>query len=251
MLSTRFNAPDSDVVIRSSDGMLFKLHRKNLSMFAEGFPGEDMNLTPNEIVDLSELGNTLDILFQFVYRQPQPDLSGLRFEVLAAVAEAAEKYLIYAAMEICKMHMSAAITDHPMEVLGYAVRHNHSRLYRDAAPRTIDLSSKLALTALGSTFFINWVLYRDMWMEVLKVVHAPPVVLHRGGLRDCPIWGPFQMKVMESTDYQLYPLLRIGAIIEEHMDLLEDCNNCRIRADKWERKVESELALLIRRHFEL
>lgn len=98
-------AADSDITIKSSDDVEFKVHRKNLDMFAEGFPGEEMKLTPEESVKLSETSKTLEILFQYMYRQPQPDLSEFPFEDVSAVAEASEKYFVFAAMEVCKIHM--------------------------------------------------------------------------------------------------------------------------------------------------
>lgn len=79
-------------------------------MFSEGFPGDDSNiLSLNEIVDLTETASTLELLFQYMYRQPQPDLTKVQFKDLAAVAEAAEKYCVFAAMEVCKIHMKYVV----------------------------------------------------------------------------------------------------------------------------------------------
>jgi len=58
------------------------------------------------------------------------------------LAEAAEKYCVYSAMEICKMHMQAAIPKMPLTVMGYAVRHGYKSLCDEAAPYT--LSAKAA-----------------------------------------------------------------------------------------------------------
>lgn len=90
--------------MRSSDGVLFKVHRKNLEMFTEGFPGSDIPVH-DEIVPLTETATTLELLFQYIYRQRQPDLSRLKPQELAQLAEAAEKYEVYSAMEVCKMRM--------------------------------------------------------------------------------------------------------------------------------------------------
>lgn len=95
---------DSDITIRSSDGVLFKVHKKNLEMHSEGFPGEEV-ATLNEIVNLTETSTTLELLFQYMYRQPQPDLGKVPFTVLASLAEAAEKYRVFPAIEVCKIYM--------------------------------------------------------------------------------------------------------------------------------------------------
>jgi class 3 adenylate cyclase len=59
----------------------------------------------NEVVDLTEPSSVLELLLQYMYRQPQPDLTTVCFSDLKGLAEAAEKYQVYPAMEICKMMM--------------------------------------------------------------------------------------------------------------------------------------------------
>lgn len=97
-------ADDADVTMVSCDGVLFKVHRKNLEMYTEGFPGVDVSVH-DEIVPLTETAATLELLFQYMYRQRQPDLNRLEPEQLAKLAEAAEKYQVYSAIEVCKMRM--------------------------------------------------------------------------------------------------------------------------------------------------
>ena len=59
----------------------------------------------NEVVALTETSTVLEILLQYMYRQPQPDLERVDFETLAGVAEAAEKYQVFAAMPWYKLLM--------------------------------------------------------------------------------------------------------------------------------------------------
>lgn len=73
-------------------------------MHTEGFPGCDIG-TSNEIVTLTETSTTLELLFQYIYRQPQPNLEGLDFKDLNSLAEAAEKYQVFSAMEVCRLFM--------------------------------------------------------------------------------------------------------------------------------------------------
>lgn len=103
-------ADDSDITLQSSDGILFKVHRKNLEVHSEGFAAADSISgtgpeSKSEIVLLSETSTTLDLLLQYMYRQPQPDLQQVDFDTLAGVAEAAEKYQVYAAISICRIFM--------------------------------------------------------------------------------------------------------------------------------------------------
>ena len=102
-------AADSDITLQSSDGILFKVHRKNLEVHSEGFAGADAIATGmslgDEVVPLSESSAVLDLLLRHMYRGPQPDLRKIDFKLLAALAEAAEKYQVFGASNICQMHM--------------------------------------------------------------------------------------------------------------------------------------------------
>lgn len=98
-------AADSDVTFESCDKVLFKIHCKNLETHSEGFTLPDWTSLSNEIVPLSESAEVLDLLFQYIYPQRPPDLKAVDFKTLAAVAEAVEKYQVFAAMEICNILM--------------------------------------------------------------------------------------------------------------------------------------------------
>ncbi|EPS96230.1 hypothetical protein FOMPIDRAFT_1130903 [Fomitopsis schrenkii] len=149
-------ADDADVTMVSCDGVLFKVHRKNLEMYTEGFPGVDVSVH-DEIVPLTETAATLELLFQYMYRQRQPDLNRLEPEQLAKLAEAAEKYQVYSAIEVCKMRMQSLIETMPMIVLGYAAKHGYKDLAKEAAPHTIDVSAVEAAAHLNVECFYNWV----------------------------------------------------------------------------------------------
>jgi hypothetical protein len=97
-------AGDADVIFKSSDDVLFHIHVKNLEVTTGSFPPFDF-ATLEKIVPLSEPSDVLDVMFQFMYPMPQPDVSSIPFEVLAPLAEAVEKYQVFPAMRLCKMHM--------------------------------------------------------------------------------------------------------------------------------------------------
>lgn len=107
--STPVNAPDADISFVSSDNVIFRVHRVHLDSHAEGFPPSSLDLpNPHELIPLSETSDTLEILFQHIYPRSYPCLDGMEFEELGRLAEAAEKYQIYAAMEVCRIHMRCA-----------------------------------------------------------------------------------------------------------------------------------------------
>lgn len=57
-------APDADIVMSSSDGVLFKLHRRNLGIHSDIFPGVEPNVPVlQEVVFLAEKASILELLF--------------------------------------------------------------------------------------------------------------------------------------------------------------------------------------------
>jgi hypothetical protein len=121
-----------------------------------------------------------------MYPQPQPDLHTLPFPTLAALAEAVEKYMVYAALTVCRMRMECvaffcgyilfeealltvmwcgvcvnysrdAIPAHPLKVLLYALRHDHIALANESAQQSMGLSPAHALEILPPETFRTWV----------------------------------------------------------------------------------------------
>jgi hypothetical protein len=100
------NCPlSADIVLVSSDGHRFGTHCKNLGEFTGGFP---LDIAPanGEDVPMPDLNaEALALFLQYVHHHRQPDLSKVSFKALSQLAEAVEKYDVYSATEICKVHM--------------------------------------------------------------------------------------------------------------------------------------------------
>jgi hypothetical protein len=98
--------PNADLTLQSSDGVLFKVFSKDLEAYSGAFPSTEFIKTrPNEIVFLLEASAVLELLLQYMRRQRQPDIARLDFPLLYALAEAAEKYEVYSATEVCKAYI--------------------------------------------------------------------------------------------------------------------------------------------------
>ncbi|KAF7362559.1 BTB domain-containing protein [Mycena venus] len=171
-VSERFCASDADITISSADGVLFKIHRKNLEVHSDVFANAENATRPEngaEIVHLTENSNVLDLLFQYMYRQPQPDLNGVEFATVADLAEAAEKYVVYSALGWCRMKMKQSVTTHPLEVLRYAARHGLGDLANESAQRSTGCRVSEALDTLPPDIFKTWILFYERWhQEKLK-----------------------------------------------------------------------------------
>lgn len=57
-----------------------------------------------EVVNLSETAIVLELLLQYMYH-PQLDLKKVNFEDLFSLAEAAEKYKVSSAVDVCKVQL--------------------------------------------------------------------------------------------------------------------------------------------------
>jgi len=98
------SAGDADVIICSSDNVLFNLHRANLAVSTGAFPGTEIS-TNGEHVQLSEPADVLEMVFQFIYPKRHPTLKGLNFSMVLRAAEAAEKYEVFPALHTCEMRL--------------------------------------------------------------------------------------------------------------------------------------------------
>jgi hypothetical protein len=96
-----------------------------------------------------------------MYPQRQPDLSGIEPSLLADLAEAAEKYEMFSALEICKIFMGNGLQDNPLKVLNYAVRHGYRDIADEAAPLTVSLPLEEVGTHMYPTYMGSWVRAND------------------------------------------------------------------------------------------
>jgi len=215
-LSERFGAPDADLTILSSDGVIFKVHRKNLELhsdvFADAANATSTDSGNDEPVELSESSAVLDLLFQYMYRQPQPNLQPVDFSVFAGLAEAAEKYVVYAALPAVMARMKEYISRHPVDVLDYAAKHDHKELGSEAARSCIsehplnalDYAAKTdlkelaneaarlsialpiskAASILAPPTFTKWMSYYDQWHSEARKTLGMLLLLSGGKTAD-------------------------------------------------------------------
>jgi len=138
--------------IRSADGFIFQLHSVVLGVATSAFPGLDKE---GEMVQLTEPADVLEILFAFLYPKAHPDLYGECFEMLMAVAEAAGKYEVHSAEDVCNERLLYVFLDssspllvnhifayyrkflplHTREILDHAIKHDYPRLVSATVPQ--------------------------------------------------------------------------------------------------------------------
>jgi len=244
-VSERFSAADSDVIFRSCDNVLFQVHRNNLTTHSEGFaPPYGTPLSQGELVPLSESADVLELLFQYIYPQRTPDLRKVRFDVLAGLAEAVEKYQVYAAMDICYIHMGVAIPHHPLQVLDYAVRHRVLGLVDKVEDKYLLSSPQEAFKCLTIPVYVVWTLYYAQWQAALKYAHTFEQWPSSGGCQksnpNCNIWH-FYAKVSHRLGGNPYSLLNLDYVFQLKA---KSCTVCQTTRDNWRSRVEKKLKQL-------
>ena len=98
----------TDVILRSSDGVEYGAHSTNLEIYSGGFPpatSTKVTADPGDIVQMPETSAVLKLLLHYMHNDRQPDSSKIPFSVLYPLAEAVEKYMVFSAMEVCKIRM--------------------------------------------------------------------------------------------------------------------------------------------------
>ena len=130
----------SDIEIRSADGFIFQLHRVVLGVTTGAFPGSEID-TGGEMVQLTEPASVLGILFAFLYPKAHPDLRGESFEVLVAVAEAAGKYDVFSAADVCNERLVYVVWDLYPPFCSMTVLHITGNFSLNMHPRSLSTRS--------------------------------------------------------------------------------------------------------------
>ncbi|KAG6916787.1 hypothetical protein DXG01_005310 [Tephrocybe rancida] len=183
-VSEIFNAPGADIVFQSSDGVQFRIHKANLDACTEGFSPPEHS-TFDEVAHLTEQSYILELLFQFIYPEPQPELETFQFDILFALAEAAEKYRVHPAMSFCTLLLSKRLPEHCEEILQHGLKHKIRKLVDRAASLLLDDPEDLS-RKLDNCYLLPWMRYYMQCSIILTgcLSHLPDVrESHRNALR--------------------------------------------------------------------
>ncbi|KAJ7034111.1 hypothetical protein C8F04DRAFT_1039007 [Mycena alexandri] len=264
-VSARFDFADADVTFQSSDSILFRVHRKNLEVCTEGFPPSGFAVTEGE---LSETSVTLELLFQFIYPQRHPGLDATPFDVLEPLAEAAEKYQVFPAMNICHIRLRDMVHEHPVEVAIYAAKHDYPFLISEVAPMMISIPPIDVIQILPQSLVLPWTRYIQEWVRVHQNValklfsgqtpqynksisHAggmpqsrqyPRVGGNNGNIHSQCCWPSCVTIVLQHLGAGIHTLRSLDQVF--HMGINhEDVENCcDWELLEWRRKIEEAIA---------
>jgi hypothetical protein len=97
--------PNADITLQSSDNVVFKFYKKQLEACSGAFAGAEAFTATDEPVMFTEPSGIVDLLLQLMSRQEHPDLRSVDFNTLELLAEAVEKYEVFAYKQSCKSLM--------------------------------------------------------------------------------------------------------------------------------------------------
>ncbi|KAJ7340725.1 hypothetical protein DFH08DRAFT_875103, partial [Mycena albidolilacea] len=241
-----------DIFLCSSDGVLHAAHSKNLEMYGEGFPpsalasmSRDVKTAQPEVVQMTERSDVLELLLKYMHLRRQPDLSRHKFDTLAGLAEAAEKYLVYSAMDVCRIRMGLYVQEHSAGVLAYAIKHDYPELRDVAVPFTLTmpLSTMKVLLQDAPHAFLAWVQYREGFIEVMHSSLVPgTVILHKGAAQSCGVRGVFHCAILGRIN--LDSIRDFSRLLGEYKHQLDGCYQCTVRAESWAKSVTHKMSKL-------
>ena len=97
--------PNGDITLQSSDNILFMFYKKQLEACSGAFGGAEAFAATDGPVMFTEPSEIVDLLLQLMSRQEHPDLWSIDFNTLDLLAEAVEKYEVFAYKQECKSLM--------------------------------------------------------------------------------------------------------------------------------------------------
>ncbi|KAJ7185023.1 hypothetical protein C8R46DRAFT_1026844 [Mycena filopes] len=257
-----FNFPDADVIFKSSDGVLFRVHRKNLEVCTEGFPPGDIS-TMGDVVELTEASVTLELLFQFIYPQRHPALDTTPFEILEPLAEASEKYQVFPAMNICHIRLRDMVKEHPVEVAVYAAKHDYPYLVSQVAPMMISMDIVKVVGMLPPYLVLPWMRYLQQWTKVYhKIALVSPygAVVHRTNApckaseNNAIPWAVLALACMGRLGAGIHTLRTLDAVFDMSPQIVAATNPynrnmvlaecCKTDLANWRRQIDDGIAKL-------
>lgn len=123
------------------------------------------------MVDLPETSTVLKTLFEFIGARKHPKLLNEKFESLAEIVKAAEKYKVFSAMNICAERMRSFGDRHPKLVLLYAAHNDYPHIFDECAPRVITSENLESLAPLlPESLHLPWLRYHARWSKALSDV---------------------------------------------------------------------------------
>ncbi|KAG2015011.1 hypothetical protein CC2G_008322 [Coprinopsis cinerea AmutBmut pab1-1] len=239
-----------DITFRSIDGVDLGFHTSHLETYADSFPASDMVVDDGEPVPLTEKGSTLQWLFQMMHKRKYdtPDLSSERLEKVLELAEAAEKYLVFHVLEICRLQAKIRWSESPLAVLCYAVKHGYLDLADTAAPETVTMpiADVECIIRENQRLHLAWHCYERAWREVAELaVTAPePYINAKRKKHSCPGRDSYFTQTLSNLPRTAGATIQLlvrdklpGDYYSQNLSDISGCGVCLDQVREWERRI--------------
>ncbi|TFK37167.1 hypothetical protein BDQ12DRAFT_667120 [Crucibulum laeve] len=237
-IARNFNAADADVIIQSCDGVQFHIHKKYLEANTGAFPPAEFNAN-GEVVNLTENAITLNLLFQFIYPKRHPALDSEKFDVLAPLAEAAEKYEVMdrVALFVIRYPLDTTVALLPP---------------RFVVPWVIVLPSRNIKKIRYYQLWLNSLLAAFRYQTMLTTVDRPRLFAAPAALAalaapaapadrcSCPL-GPNWTPILEELAKGVQSLTQIETVFQGRTVTPASCTPCHGNVIRWKSYVETEV----------
>ncbi|KAL1733922.1 hypothetical protein EV714DRAFT_203362 [Schizophyllum commune] len=240
-----------DVVFKSSDGELLGAHSRNLEMYGEGFPAAPNGVADPEPASLTEPAKTLRTLLAFMHLVPQPRIRNLSCKSVLEIAEAAEKYGVHSATQVCAIVLESKGKECPSDVLRFALRHGYKELANTVAPYTLEFSvaEMKSMYKDDDYALMKWLLYCSRWEDLTRRAAKPTHWrVHRGGKLHCDDWQDFWIPVLGDLITHGKNAIyggQLQSIVDSHLYQLDDCEYCCPDVRFWVNTYEKEAQKLV------
>lgn len=193
-------ATQSTIPFVSRDNMTFHIERAKLERAAEFAPPSSVHSSPTEPVRLDDDSVTLELLFRFVYCEVYINLDAESFLVVAELAEAAEKYMVYSAMTVCRLYMKNKSKEQPTIVMKYAARYNYKDILDVVAPYTVGRAVPVMKQILPESYLLPWFTFNSEYQEVARLAVTRRIEQDSCHFDEAGDWYPCMQVEVEDGD---------------------------------------------------
>ncbi|KAF8650292.1 hypothetical protein AX16_005320 [Volvariella volvacea WC 439] len=160
------------ILVRSSDGVVYKIHKLLLTLHCQGLPPPNCPTTSDGVFILLEPSSILERMLYYLYPRawPNPLLSQLSLEEILATIRALDKYHITLAREPWLKRVRDSAIQSPIAALVYAADCRNQDLVSHVAPLVVqsNLALHKVLLGLPQAVWLEWFLYHDRWNGVFR-----------------------------------------------------------------------------------
>ncbi|KAF5371646.1 hypothetical protein D9758_003579 [Tetrapyrgos nigripes] len=229
-----------DIIFRSGDNVLFYLHKRNLEHSTGGFPSADSVKSTRtlEIVPLTETAATLEILFQFVYPQRHPSLDDMNWPTFSALAEAAEKYEVFNAMNT--IFYRDYIPQYAAEIFGFAAKHDYPHVIAVVAPLLVGKPLDEVAETLPYYMYVPWSIYQQHWTKACSFAIGRALAF-----KACSTYTSHNEKLLRTASIMQRTLQDDPGRIARFSDLLNEIDKEEDKLGKF-RKIECRICRISR-----